>query len=87
LAETEATVGTAQVAAALRIYQLENGQYPQTLSALAPLLGAPALDPFTGNPYLYRREGPGCVVYSVGSDGLDNGGISREKDILIRLRK
>ena len=38
-------------------------------------LPAPALDPFSlGKPLLYRRNGSGYVLYSIGPDGKDDGG-------------
>ncbi len=74
MAVVEATLGTGQLAAALRIYREEKGAYPASLEALRGILPSIPLDPFTGKPYLYRREGSGFVVYSVGQDGADGGG-------------
>ena len=64
-----------QVAVALKQYKQARGEYPADLAALAPdyLQNIPA-DPFTGSPPIYRREGDGFVVYSVGADGRDDGG-------------
>ncbi|MCX5770469.1 MAG: hypothetical protein NTZ09_09395 [Candidatus Hydrogenedentes bacterium] len=64
-----------QVAVALKQYKQQRGEYPADLEALTPdyLRDVPA-DPFTGGPLTYRREGSGFVVYSVGSDGRDDGG-------------
>src|SRR6185436_13785691 len=73
-ATTEAYLGTAQVATALRIYSDARGEYPATLDAVRDILPQMPLDPFTGKPYLYRREGAGFVVYSVGINGIDNAG-------------
>ena len=33
------------------------------------------LDPFDGQPLRYRRDPEGVVIYSVGLDGQDGGGI------------
>jgi hypothetical protein len=61
---------------ALRLYRLEHGAYPESLEALAPryLATVPA-DPFALNAALrYRRKGSKYVLYSIGPDGVDNGG-------------
>lgn len=83
-AESEAGQGALRLAAALRIYRERHGAYPASLDALGGLLPAAPVDPFTGRPYLYRREGPGFVVWSVGADGADGGGVSAESDVLFR---
>ena len=31
-------------------------------------------DLFSGKPLIYRRDGNGFIVYSVGEDGVDDGG-------------
>jgi len=64
------------VSLALRAYRVEHGRYPRTLAELAPsyLRQAPG-DPFAaGKPLGYRRKGDGYLLYSVGPDGVDNGG-------------
>jgi hypothetical protein len=83
-ARAEATLGTAQVAAALRLFRDAQGAYPAALDELRGILPGSPVDPFTGKPYLYRREGSGFVVYSVGSDGQDGGGVSSENDVLFK---
>ncbi|MGF1451280.1 MAG: hypothetical protein ACFB21_04285, partial [Opitutales bacterium] len=48
------------IAAALRAYRRETGDYPESLSALASELPAIALiDPVSGEAYAYRRLAPG----------------------------
>ncbi|HYF01324.1 MAG TPA: hypothetical protein VEJ18_20545 [Planctomycetota bacterium] len=87
-AVAEATLGTGQLAAALKLYQQAHGAYPASLDALQTLLPALPVDPFTGRPYVYRREGSGFVVYSVGSDGADGGGVLGEfgeADVVFRV--
>jgi len=63
------------VALAAERFRRANGKWPKTLSALMPeyVSKVPA-DPFTGKPMLYGRRADGMVIYSVGVDGLDNGG-------------
>lgn len=63
-------------ALALRAYNVEHSDYPQSLSQLAPayLSRVPA-DPFALNsPLRYRRTRTKYVLYSVGPDGKDDGG-------------
>ncbi len=65
---------------ALLQYRQTHGTFPETLAAL----GVEGLtDPYTGKSLLYRSEGEGFVVYSVGQDRQDNGGAPRPdwKDI------
>ena len=55
---------------------------PASSTAVAPV------DPFTGKPLEYRREGDGFLIYSAGPDGRDDGG-SRDgsADLVIRVSK
>ena len=60
---------------ALRCYTVENGQPPERLADLVPdYLSELPKDPYSGKPLLYRRNAKGYVLYSVGSDGRDDGG-------------
>jgi hypothetical protein len=58
---------------AIREYSLVHGAPPATLSQLSPaiLRGVP-VDPFTGQPFPYRRTPGGYLLYSVGPDGKDD---------------
>jgi hypothetical protein len=63
------------VGIALERYRRRQGDYPQSLNALVPaFLPAIPADRITGNPvkYLLRKGRP--LVYSVGSDRIDNSG-------------
>jgi len=66
----------AVTAIALERYRGRHGRYPQTLDQLAPeLLKAPLRDFTDGQPLRYRLTEDGhFVLYSVGRDGVDNGG-------------
>ncbi|MBV8881024.1 MAG: hypothetical protein JO332_13730, partial [Planctomycetaceae bacterium] len=90
-AQAEASIGAAKVAAALKLYRTQNGQYPVSLSELGSVLPVAPVDPFSGRPYIYRREGSGFVVYSVGKAGVDTGGIadpaSLDRHMVIRVPK
>jgi hypothetical protein len=65
----------ALTALAVERFRLGMGRWPQSLGALAPAyLEAAPDDPFDGKPLRYRRLDGGFVVYSVGRDGVDDGG-------------
>ena len=67
--------GMGQVALALAAYRAENGKYPQRLEQLVPkYIEKIPDDVYSDGPILYKREGKGYVLYSVGYDGVDNGG-------------
>ena len=61
---------------ALRAYRLENGVYPASLNALRPkYLNAMPADPFGGGePWRYKVRGQTYLLWSIGPDGVDNGG-------------
>jgi len=58
--EFVSALGAAELGVALRRYRLAHGAYPEELSALVPdyLPGVP-IDPFTGQPPIYARQGEG----------------------------
>lgn len=64
---------------AVRLYQKKNGGLPADLQALvdASILSEMPADPFsgTGEPLLYKREGDKVVVWSLGENGVDDGGM------------
>jgi type II secretory pathway pseudopilin PulG len=67
-----------QVALALAAYRAEHGTYPTQLAQLSPkYLAAIPEDPFADGPLRYKRTKTGCVVYSIGPNGKDDGGASR----------
>lgn len=64
------------VAIALRRYELRQGHWPASLSALVPeWLRAVPMDQMSGKPLVYRLNADGTfALYSVGEDGQDDGG-------------
>ncbi len=76
-ARGEAVTRAAGLVARLREHAAETGAYPDTLDALddAELSG----DPHTGLPFAYRRSGDDFVLYSVGRNGTDDGGLHDPK--------
>ena len=74
-AQDEAWHVVYKAAMALEVYQKEKGAYPETLAGLVPgYLREVPVDVFSGEALRYRRQGEGYVVYSVGKNGVDDGG-------------
>jgi hypothetical protein len=81
------------IALASERYRRDHGGWPESIDKLCPkYLDTVPLDPFDGQPLRYRRLADGVVIYSVGQDGIDDGGnLDREHmtqsgvDIGIRL--
>ena len=75
-AETEARRRILVTALALERYQIHYGTYPKTLAALAPeFLKVVPVDFMDGQPLRYRlADDSHFVLYSVGLDGVDDGG-------------
>jgi hypothetical protein len=75
-AAIQVSIDLARVACALERYQLANGQYPETLDALAPqFIGKLPHDIINGQPLHYRRTDDGkFLLYSVGWNETDDGG-------------
>ncbi len=66
---------TAAAMAAERYCRL-HGDWPESLEQLTPgLLAKVPTDPYTGDPLIYHHLPDGVVIYSVSSDGVDNGGV------------
>src|SRR5206468_10980568 len=63
------------VALAAERHRLRHGTWPATPAEFAPgYLPELPLDPFGGQPLRYKRLPDGVVIYSVGADGIDDGG-------------
>jgi hypothetical protein len=83
----------AQVGLALRAYQAEKNEFPEKLEALTPgILEAVPTDGFSGKPLIYRRDKTGYLLYSVGPNEQDDGGVTRAEakgpkwDLVLRGR-
>lgn len=72
----QTTVTLARVACALERHRLAKGRYPETLAELAPnFISRLPVDPVNGGPLKYRLLDPDrYLLYSVGPDGVDDGG-------------
>ena len=65
----------AEAGIACERYRLKHGRWPTSLDDLAAF-GIPKVpvDPFDGQPLRYRVEDDGVTIYSVGENGIDDGG-------------
>ena len=70
----------AETICALQVYYIDHGEYPESLDALVPdYMPEVPIDPFTGDPMVYRQEGEPYTLYSLGADMEDDGGV-RDRD-------
>jgi hypothetical protein len=76
IATVETERRLAITAIAIKRYELKNQKSPLDLAALVPeFLAAVPIDPMSGKPFCYRlKNDGGYVLYSVGTDGKDDGG-------------
>jgi hypothetical protein len=73
-----ARIGLAQWALALQVYQIEHGSYPDSLyQARKRLRWRLPQDPFSGTDFIYRHEGRGYIIYSIGENLRDDKGLYR----------
>jgi hypothetical protein len=57
-------------------FRLHQGRWPGSLEELRPTYLQQILaDPYDGRPLRFRRLPDGVLIYSVGPDGVDNGGV------------
>jgi len=76
----------AAISLAIRLYEHDHGSWPEALDELVPeYLPAEPFDPFDAEmrPFQYRPHGEPPILYSVGPNGVDDGGTpprSRSRD-------
>jgi type II secretory pathway pseudopilin PulG len=63
-----------QVALALSAYRKTHGRYPAQLSQAEPLQGTMPHDLYRDQPLRYTSDGRSFSLYSVGPNGIDDGG-------------
>jgi hypothetical protein len=75
VAKAQANLCTTRVGLTLEAYRAKTGSYPDSLAVLVPgILPELPEDPFTGTPLLHRLSDAEVLVYSVGENGIDDGG-------------
>lgn len=83
--EVQMAVEGTRIMLALEVYRGEHGTYPEGLEALAGgVIGEVPADPLSGEAFVYRllkddEVGRGYLLYSVGADGVDDGGREHEE--------
>lgn len=61
---------------AIRRFQLDQNRLPESLDELVPdYLPAVLMDPFSDKPLVYRRQDDRYLLYSVGQNQIDDGGV------------
>lgn len=89
----EAERDAIRVAVAIERFRLREGRLPEKLDELVPdFLASVPSDPFGTGPLRYRADETEYLVYSVGSNGVDDGGqadapTSQPADLIVRVRR
>ena len=82
-ARAQARLEAAHIALAATRYHLENGKLPTKPDELVPaFLDEIPIDPFDGQPMRYKPTADGAVVYSVGPNRVDDGGIEKKEGVI-----
>ena len=64
-----------ELALAMCRYHAKNGKYPEKIDELVPdFIAFVPLDPFDGKPIRLKQADGKLVIYSIGPDGIDDGG-------------
>lgn len=76
----DARARLARLAVAVTAYQLKNKKYPATLDNLVPeFITAVPVDPFDKKLLRMTPADGGLILYSVGGDGVDGGGVEKAR--------
>lgn len=90
LPRAEAGDACARAAVAMTRFRLDHGKFPPRLDELVPAyLNAIPIDPFDGHPLRLAIRNNQWIIYSIGPDGVDNGGIEMAKgngDLIFTLK-
>jgi hypothetical protein len=73
----------------IEAYRDAHGRYPESLAEVESPHGLSRKDPYTSSEFVYRTEVSGFLLYSVGENGTDEGGLFhfRNGDIVWRARE
>ena len=79
---------TLSIIAILR-YKQDTGGYPEDLEQLTAdaYLKELPMDPYSDKPLVYKKTGESFVLYSLGSDFDDDGGVENPKDSQVRKQE
>ena len=80
VAESQAAQRQSQLecAFALEAFRRDRGAFPNRLAEIAPqYLPAEPTDLYSGGPLVYQLRADGCLLYSIGPNGQDDGGLPR----------
>ncbi len=72
----DALVSLIQIFVALKQYQLQHHCWPDRLSDLDAVDPYILTDPVHGNPFVYQQRGDDFLLYGLGPNGVDDGGIN-----------
>ena len=77
---------------AIHLFQLDENHLPETIDRLVPkYLSSVPQDPFATGPMIYRLSDEGYLLYSVGANRQDDGGIEQDAsgraDVLLEPRE
>jgi len=74
-ATLDALFDTSRIGIACKIYKNLYDDFPESPDDLVPeFLEEIPVDPFTGRPYIYKKQDSGFIVYSIGSNQKDEAG-------------
>ena len=79
-----------RTAIAVEQYRLDHGALPESLDVLTPkYIEAVPVDPFDGHTIRYRLTDTGFMVYSVGDNRVDDGGVDdmRTGDVVFTVKR
>ena len=90
LAEYEVNLQLGRLGLDLEDFRSREGMYPASLQDLG-LPDDRITDPFTGRPFIYRTENDDVLVYSVGFDRKDDGGLhaprKERRDVVWQIKR
>lgn len=79
---SQAQVQATRLGIAIERFRIENKRFPERAAELVPkYLNEVPLDPFDGKPVRYQRTAKGAIAYSIGINGIDDGGSKPDKGI------
>ena len=68
------TRNATRLVANLKAYRQQHGSYPDSLDVFGD--SEMTRDPFTGDRFVYRVDGDDFTLYSLGGNGVDDGGVN-----------